>query len=78
MKNINGTGPVNASCIERSGNIDHAAKEKHTKCDDMRVISFISLLPFSFLQYGSFSSPHSPYSLSLLPDFRSAVSPLSS
>jgi len=31
MKNINGTGPINASCIERSGNIDHAATEEHTK-----------------------------------------------
>jgi len=43
MKNINGTGPIYASCTERSGNIDHVATEEHMKSDDMRVISFISL-----------------------------------
>jgi hypothetical protein len=31
MKNINATGPINASCIERSSNIDHASKGETQK-----------------------------------------------
>ena len=77
LLNINGTGSINASCIEWSGNIDHAATAEHKKSDDLRIIPFFSpcdhfLFSVQFFYFFSvtlLSFTSSPFSCLLFPHY---------